>query len=96
MKTQTQPETVAEPKTPSLGWAVLLALIQQALVFGVTTSLLDGGWRTSICQRAVVAFWIVVILLRLRRKPLTIFETAFIRIGTIPACVLSYCLDGLF
>ncbi len=96
MKTEAQPKIAAEPKSPSIGWAVLLALIQQALVFVFTTALMDGGRHTSICLRAVVAFWIVVILLRLRRKPPTIFETAFIRIGTIPACVLSDYLDGLF
>jgi hypothetical protein len=66
----------------NLAWAVMMSLVQHLLVFGLYAATLDGGRLVGMCAAVSLGFWLVVLLIviRRRRNP-TNFDLAFIAIG---------------
>jgi hypothetical protein len=78
----TQPRTYRE--------AIRSALIQQVLILGLTSMVLDGGGLFLICFYATIGFWIGVAIIRFRRPTPTAIDLAVINFGSIPLCLVSF------
>jgi hypothetical protein len=64
--------------------AFRLALIEQVLLLGLSSLMLDGGRAFRICAIAVLAYWATSLVLAWRRPTApTRFDLAFLRYGSL-------------
>jgi hypothetical protein len=75
--------------------AIESTLLQQFLILGLTSMILDGGAMCCICFYAAVGFWTGVIIIRARRPIPTRVDLAVIQGGYIPLCLISFACAGL-
>jgi hypothetical protein len=79
----------------SLKEAVRFSLLQQLLILGFTSMILDGGVLCCICLYAAIGFWTGVVIIRLRRPIPTTGDLAFIRVGYLPLCMIAFFCAGI-
>lgn len=74
--------------------AMIRAVIQQLLVVVITMMALDFGTILQTSTFAIVAMWagVGLILLRRGRSP-TAGDLRFVRLASIPLCIVSYLLS---
>ncbi len=70
--------------------AIRSALVQQVLIIGLTSMVLDGGTLCCVCLYAAIGFWIGVAIIRLRRPIPTAVDLAVINAGYLPLCLVSF------
>jgi hypothetical protein len=77
----------ATPRAPGgpsrrLAWAAIVSVVEHLFVFGLYAAVLDGGRLARMCAAVSVGFWLVVILIVVRRghHP-SKFDLAFVAFG---------------
>jgi hypothetical protein len=87
--------TRSDAKDEARGFGLAFPLVQQLVVLGMASLILDGGVILQVFSYAALAYWVgVVIILFRRRKQLTPVDRIIIRVGFLVACALSVCLTG--
>jgi hypothetical protein len=83
--------TIPDSTFNKLPWAALVAVVEHLVVFGLFAVTLDDGRLANMCATVSLGFWLVVLLivLRRRRSP-TKLDLAFIAFGY--PCILFPCL----
>src|SRR5438045_498652 len=76
-----------------LGWATIVSVFEHILVFGLYAATLDGGALARMCAAVSLGFWllVLVIVLRRRRNP-SPFDLAFVAFGypvMLFACIFA-------
>ncbi len=81
------------PAGPKLRKAIASAVIQQAILLGLTVSLLDGGFTFRVILIAALGHWggIALILVRRAARP-TKLDIGVINFGLLIFWVLTACL----
>jgi hypothetical protein len=51
-----------------LTWAAIVSVVEHLLVFGLYAATLDGGRLARMCAAVSLGFWLVVLLIVLRRR----------------------------
>lgn len=81
----------AKDETQSFGLA--FPLLQQLIVLGVASLILDGGMVLRMFSYAALAYWACVAIIWIRRRrQLTKIDRIVIRIGFLAACAVSVVL----
>ena len=88
--------TRSDPKENPAGAGLVFPLVQQLIVLGFASLILDGGTMFQVFSYAAVAHWtcMAIILMR-RRNRLTPIDKLVIRVGFLVACAVSVVLTGL-
>jgi hypothetical protein len=90
-------DIATESKKPrSLRNALLAAGVQQVIIFGVASIMLDGGVTLLKCIYAFVAYWVgLAILMIRRRRKLAKTDLEFVQYGYVALCVISILIAPL-
>jgi hypothetical protein len=73
--------------------SLVLPLVQQFVILGMASLILDGGVMLQIFGYAALAYWIGVgIILQRRRTSLTGVDKSVIRLGFLLLCAISLVL----
>lgn len=81
---------------PSLKTEWLPALVFQMPILLLSSLVLDGGGIAQVCFFALVAFWVGVGVLHIRRRgALSRVDLWLIRWGYILACIISFFVTRL-
>jgi hypothetical protein len=70
--------------------AIRSTLIQQLVILGLTSMILDGGVICCMCFYAALGFWTGVLLIRIRRPIPTKVDLAVIEGGYLPCCLIAF------
>jgi hypothetical protein len=88
--------TRSDAKDDSQSVSLLFPLVQQLVVLGMASLILDGGMILQVFSYAAVAYWVCVAVIMIRRRrQLTPIDKIVIRIGFLAACAISVVLTGL-
>jgi hypothetical protein len=72
------------------------ALVQQAIIFVLAGMILDGGGIALVCFFGGVAYWVIVVMMFLRRlRGLSNFDMAFLTCGPLLLSVVSFFLSRI-
>ncbi|MCP5524393.1 MAG: hypothetical protein H7A46_22920 [Verrucomicrobiales bacterium] len=75
--------------------SLLFPLVQQLLVLGMSSLILDGGRVLQVFSYAALAYWTCVAIIFMRRgRHLTSLDKIVIRVGFLMACAISVILTG--
>lgn len=87
--------TRSDTKDEARGFGLAFPLVQQLVVLGMASLVLDGGMILQVFSYAALAYWfcVAIILIR-RRRQLTPIDRIVIRIGFLVACAISVALTG--
>ncbi len=87
--------TRSEAKNEAQSVSLLFPLVQQLVVLGMASLILDGGMILQVFSYAALAYWVCVAVIMIRRRrQLTRIEKLVIRIGFLAACAISVVLTG--
>jgi hypothetical protein len=87
--------TRSDAKDDTRSVSLLFPLVQQLVVLGMASLILDGGMIMQIFSYAALAHWVcVAIILIRRRRQLTPIDKIVIRVGFLVACAISVVLAG--
>lgn len=71
-----------QPSFTKLTWAVVISIFEHLLIFGVYAAALDGGVLGRQCAVASLGYWLVVLIIAVRRRRCpTELDLAFVVIG---------------
>ncbi len=60
--------TASKASFSKLTWAAILSVVEHVLIFGLYAAVLDGGRLASMCAAVSLGFWLIVLLIVLRRR----------------------------
>ncbi|HEX8915742.1 MAG TPA: hypothetical protein VF796_25535 [Humisphaera sp.] len=77
-----------------LTWAAVLSVVEHLLVFGLYAPRLDGGRLVAMCGAVSLGFWLVVLMIVLRRpRHPSKLDLAFVAFGY--PVILFPCVYGV-
>jgi hypothetical protein len=76
--------------SPAYRKAMWSALVQQLLILGFTSMILDGGVLCGICFNAAVGFWTGFVIIWIRRPIPTAVDLAVIKVGYLLLCLIAF------
>lgn len=87
--------TRSDAKDDTCSVSLGFPLVQQLVVLGMASLVLDGGMILQVFSFAALAYWVCVgIILIRRRRHLTPIDKIVIRVGFLMACAISAVLTG--
>jgi hypothetical protein len=75
------PSVANAPASP-LTWAMTASVVEHFLVFSLYAAALDGGRLARMCAAVSIGFWLIVLIIALRRRrnPSKV-DVAFVAVG---------------
>ena len=88
--------TRSDPNAEISNLGLGFPLLQQLVILGFASLILDGGAMLQVFSYAALAHWGCILLILVRRRShLTPMDRIVIRVGFLVACVISVVLTGL-
>ena len=69
--------------------AMLAAVVQQVILLPLTIAMDHDLDVFQICVGPCIAFWVMAVVMRMRRPDPTALDVKVIRSGTIPICIFA-------